>query len=121
VFVLWLALFGGGILIDTEPYRTAISAKGASQLRAEGRPPDAANPQADAPSSTPDASGTATGAQPRLIRSWLIVLTCFLPLNLAWLCVLASTLGAIGNVANLSDDRDEQRSPDTATRSCRLS
>ena len=33
-----------------------------------------------------------------------MVLFCYLPLNLAWLCATSSTLGSLGSRANLSDD-----------------
>jgi hypothetical protein len=95
VFVAWMLLFGAGILVDTEPYRVAISPTGAAAL-------------------TPQIAQAAPPATaPTLLRSWLIVLCCFLPLNLAWLCVAASTLGAFGNLANLGDDGMATRSRDT--------
>jgi hypothetical protein len=122
VFVAWLALFGAGIMMDTAPYRAAISPEGARQLRAEGRaasdererPPDpliAAN-QPEAEGGLPGQRGAASGPLPGQLRSWAVVLLCFLPLNLAWLCVLASTLGAIGNLANLSDDNEVAKRSD---------
>jgi hypothetical protein len=68
VFVMWIVLFGVGILVDTAPYRAAI----------------------------------ASGAT---IRTWVIVVFCYLPLNLVWLCAVSSLLGAFGNRANLTNDR----------------
>ena len=55
-----------------------------------------------------------TGHVPGVLESWFVVVFCFLPLNLAWLCVAASTLGAVGNLANLSDDRDARQPRDTS-------
>lgn len=112
VFVVWLALFGGGILVDTEPHRIAISPEGASRLRDEGRVPESTAKTGDAASPAPRAPVAASRSH--WARSWFVVLTCFLPLNLAWLCLSSSTLGAVGNLANLSDDHEKQRSPDTS-------
>jgi hypothetical protein len=101
VFVAWMLLFGSGILVDTLPYRVAISPSGAAAL----------TPQATAVDSV---STVRIDDLPSLIRAWVIVLFCFLPLNLAWLCVAASTLGAFGNLANLGDDGVASRSRDTS-------
>src|SRR5687767_14837835 len=101
VLICWMLLFGGGILVDTEPYRIAISPSGAAALAAG----DTASPAA--PVVAP------AGDRPSLLVSWLVVLCCFLPLNLAWLCVASSTLGAFGNLANLGDDVMATRSRDT--------
>lgn len=68
VFVVWIVLFGVGILIDTAPYRATIGS-------------------------------SAT------LRTWIVVLFAFLPLNLVWLCAVSSLLGAFGNRANLTNDR----------------
>lgn len=116
VFVLWLGLFGGGILVDTEPYRQAISPDGAARLSDEGRPAatrEREGREPSPPAASPSATQSVTATNKRhLLRAWLVVLTCFLPLNLAWLCLSASTLGAVGNLANLSDDGDPSQSPD---------
>jgi hypothetical protein len=103
VFLIWLALFAGGIVVDTAPYREAISATGANALV------NGAAVQANAaPQTAP--SGAQPG--PSLWISWIVVLTCFLPINLAWLCAGAGTLGAFGNHANLADDRGKAMSHD---------
>jgi hypothetical protein len=49
-----------------------------------------------------------------MAQAWLVVLCCFVPLNLAWLCVASSMLGAVGSLANLSDDQNATRSRDTS-------
>jgi hypothetical protein len=107
VFGLWLGLFGGGILVDTTTARATISPLGAAALQVEqggtGTLPARAAAAAAVP---PDV--------PMLLRAWLVVLTCFLPLNLAWLCVVSSTLGAVGNLANLGEDDARARSSDTS-------
>lgn len=123
VLVVWLLLFGGGILVDSEPYRSQISAEGVEALKAEGRRGQEAAqsgvsdvPVANAPH--PPVSAAAAGRPSerasRLLAAWAVVLTCFLPLNLAWLCVAASALGAFGNAANLSDDDSDERLSDTS-------
>jgi hypothetical protein len=100
VFVGWMLLFGAGILVDSAPYRVAISPTGAAALTPQ------ATPLGPVPAAATDAQS--------LIRAWAIVLFCFLPLNLAWLCVAASTLGAFGSLANLGDDGVPSRSRDTS-------
>jgi hypothetical protein len=107
VLVVWLLLFGGGILVDTEPYRRAISSSGVDALIAESGATAADAPAAAAP------RVNAAPAAP-IVWAWLVVLSCFVPLNLAWLCVASSTLGAFGNRANLSDDQLAARSLDTS-------
>jgi hypothetical protein len=47
----------------------------------------------------------ATLASAPSVRSWLVVIFCYLPLNLVWLCAASSALGAFGNRANLTNDR----------------
>jgi hypothetical protein len=42
---------------------------------------------------------------PAAVGKWLVVLVCYLPLNLVWLCAVSSALGAFGNRANLTNDR----------------
>ena len=99
VFVGWMLLFGSGILVDSAPYRVAISPTGAAALT---------------PQTTPVGTAAAASDGLSLVRAWAVVLFCFLPLNLAWLCVAASTLGAFGSLANLGDDGATSRSRDTS-------
>jgi hypothetical protein len=109
--VAWLALFGAGILVDSRPHRVVISPEGARALQAEGQTTAAAEAgprPPDAPSAV--VGGPATSGE--LAWSWLVVFTCFLPLNLAWLCLTSSTLGAIGSRANLFDDASPPPEPD---------
>jgi hypothetical protein len=47
----------------------------------------------------------------RLLVAWLGVLLFFLPLNLAMVSATAGALGALGNKANLEDDRPEPSVP----------
>ena len=102
VFLLWLALFAGGIVVDTEPYRTAISASGARAL-VDGN--DTPNPPPPAVPSAAPSSGGGQSTTPNFFAAWGVVLTCFLPINLAWLCAAGGALGAFGNRANLADDQ----------------
>ena len=115
VLVVWLALFGAGIMVDTTPYRKAISADAEEKLRVEGEPATTDATALQAPAALPVADATSARPPahvPGMLESWLVVFFCFLPLNLAWLCVSASTLGTVGNLANLSDDRDTQQPRD---------
>jgi hypothetical protein len=92
-----------------------ISPDAEQKLRVEGEPATAegAAVLAPAPPAVADATSTRPPARvPGSLESWLVVFFCFLPLNLAWLCVSASTLGAVGNLANLGDDRDMQQPRD---------
>jgi hypothetical protein len=120
VFALWLGIFGGGILVDTEPYRRAISAGGVAALEAIGSggassaAPVAASGAAGQGSVTSALVGAAAGAQaaPGLLESWVAVLLWFLPLNLALLCAISGVLGAFGSRANLHDDEARRAARD---------
>ncbi|HUE97287.1 MAG TPA: hypothetical protein VMN39_11540, partial [Longimicrobiaceae bacterium] len=102
VFALWLGIFAGGIIVDTRPYRVAISSGGVTALEAPATE--------EAAGAAATASPTATAPNvPGLLESWIVVLLWFLPLNLALLCTAAGVLGAYGNRANLHDD--ETRRP----------
>jgi hypothetical protein len=116
VFALWLVLFAAGILVDTRPYREVISPSAVAAMDAEAVPPSAASPAKTTPSETPATAATSAATQnappANLSRvgwrgqmvAWLVVLLAYLPLNLAWLCAAASTLGTFGGRVNLSDD-----------------
>lgn len=93
VFVLWLILFAAGILVDTRPYREHISPSAVVAME---------TPPAPGAASAPAAPSTAHAGN--IFAAWLVVLFCYLPLNLAWLCATSSTLGSLGSRANLSDD-----------------
>ena len=93
VFVLWLVLFAAGILVDTRPYREHISPSAVVAME---------TPSAPGVPSQPARPGTAHAGS--IFTAWLIVLFCYMPLNLAWLCATSSTLGSLGSRANLSDD-----------------
>ncbi len=108
VFLIWLALFAGGIVVDTEPYRTAISATGVTALT-KGDTAQVSSASGVPPQTT--GSG-APAFRPAIATSWAVVLLCFLPINLAWLCATAGALGAFGNRANLADDHSKGMSHD---------
>lgn len=112
VFALWLVLFGGGIVVDTEPYRNAISPGGVKKSQAEAI---ALGDQKDNPKDNPSKAAGAESDQGKvpdwiagrrgLIKSWFVVMLWYMPINLVFLCGVAGVLGAFGNRANLSDDR----------------
>lgn len=105
VFLAWMGLFGAGIMVDTSPYRHAISPEGARLLRAEGELSQPV-PAAELAPVNPPVNAPPAPRVPGMAESWAVSLFCFLPLNLAWLCLAASTLGAVGNMANLGSERD---------------
>lgn len=103
VFAVWLALFAGGILVDTRPYRVQISPSGVAALE-QGSTAEATNDAAPAAAPNLAANAPTSVARGSAATAWIVVLLCFLPINLAWICAASSTLGAFGNRANLSDD-----------------
>lgn len=113
-FIAWLILFAAGIVVDTTPYRTLISPSGgaAPPVTERSAAPVAPSAAPVTPSVAPVATQAAPVAAPVLpssqVLAWFVVVTCYLPLNLAWVCALASALGAFGNLANLADDRGER-------------
>jgi hypothetical protein len=106
VFIAWIALFAVGILVDTEPYRRVISPTAVTKLATEAtgaQRQEAAKAAAPAP---------PVSSRSGLMKSWAIVIFCFLPVNLVWLCATSSTLGAFGNRANLTNDRAGRQARD---------
>lgn len=91
----WFVLFAAGLLVSTLPYRLAISPLAVS------------------------AAEMANDVQPAgsLLLSWLVVLTCYTPTNVALLSVVAGVLGSLGCRARLgptstgSGNQKAQRSP----------
>jgi hypothetical protein len=100
VFVFWLALFAGGITVDTRSSRCLISDGGVKALEDETRYKNNPCGQFDVITKT------------MLFRAAVIVLLWFLPINLALICVTAGTLGSFGNRADLSDDKSPRPSRD---------
>jgi hypothetical protein len=100
VFLFWLALFTGGITVDTRPSRCLISAEGVRAL--EDATKYEKNPC--------DQFSVVTKTM--LFRASGIILLWFLPINLALVCASAGVLGTFGNRADLSDDASPRPSQD---------
>lgn len=77
--VIWLFLFTGGLIIGTQPYRTALG------------------------------TATVKLGLWELARSWFVVFTCYTLSNVALLCCLSSLLGAFGRRAKLVLQDEEER------------
>jgi hypothetical protein len=108
VFALWMAIFAGGIVVDTRPYRVAISSGGVAALEAP------ATEEAAVAAGVVAAPTISTANVPGLLESWIVVLLWFLPLNLALLCAASGVLGAYGNRANLHDEETRRPPSDTS-------
>lgn len=93
-FGLWMVIFAGGILIDTQPYRMIISPGGVAALSG-----------AEVAPGTPATTLLGERSFQDLAVSWIVVMIWFLPLNLALLCAVSAVLGAFGSVANLETDQ----------------
>jgi predicted secreted protein len=100
VFVFWLALFAGGITVDTRSSRCLISEGGVKALEEEAKYKNNPCGQFDVITKT------------MLFRASVIVLLWFLPINLALICATAGALGSFGNRADLSDDKSPPPSRD---------
>ena len=94
--VLWFVLFGGGILIGTEPYRNQI-AGGAAPAQEQATPSPAVTWSlrllmgvAAQPSTSPQ------HRPPTLLTSVFMVLAFWTITNVALLCCLAAYIGALG-------------------------
>jgi hypothetical protein len=118
VLISWLALFAGGILVDTKPYRCVISPSGVQVLADEAstsgpRGLDVCTPEqkTGADMWVPVWPQSWRGAYV-LAFSWVAVLLYFLPLNLALVCAAAGALGAFGEKANLQDEETPHNSHD---------
>jgi hypothetical protein len=101
VFVGWIAIFAAGMVVDSKPYRTLISPTAAVESALIAT--DAAKEKA--PQLTASALAVPPGQPSRMSVVWafVLVLFCYLPLNLAWICASASALGAFGEQANLAE------------------
>ena len=111
---LWLNLFAGGLLVDTSPYRCAISWRAVATIN-----PD--KPLSDHPChgywtwnakhersvfTRPvfaDRDGLPV-AQP--LMTWLLAILFYTPLNLAFISAAAGALGSLGSIANLNSDAE---------------
>lgn len=100
VFLFWLALFTGGITVDTRPSRCLISAEGVRALE------DQANYEKNR------CAQFAVVTKTMLFKASGITLLWFLPINLALICASAGVLGTFGNRADLSDDASPRPSQD---------
>jgi hypothetical protein len=97
VFVFWLALFTGGITVDTRPSRCLISPQGVAALEDQTKPP---------------CGQFVVVTKTMLFRASGTILLWFLPSNLALICAGAGVLGTFGNRADLSDDASPTPSQD---------
>src|SRR5690606_27408616 len=79
LLVGWLILFTGGTLIDTKPYRFAISPEGVWAMERAAEVP-------------PENRYVPPNGVPGFFESWIIVLVFFLPVNLALICVTSGVL-----------------------------
>ncbi len=103
----WLLLFAGGIVMDTTKFRCAISPDGAKQLAAEAKPGEAITVESVCGGKdlwVPAALKGISGSY-KLTVSWVGLILFFLPLNLAMVSAAAGALGALGNRANLEDEK----------------
>jgi hypothetical protein len=120
VFAVWISLFTAGTLVDSEPYRRVISPQGVEEARTNGAPSeqdslartrlsgDTTSFQSGrSAASSSDSTGPAllAAAEPptdSTLWAFLVVLFCFTPPNLAFLCIFAGVLGAMGRRLVLS-------------------
>lgn len=125
---LWLNLFAGGMLVDTRPYRCAISWAGVEAVipaTFKDHPCQAYWPASQGvrvfnryglPSAALDEQTAQLPVQPPPFgdgaKAWLMALIFYTPLNLAFISAAAGALGSLGSIANLNNDSD----PDAASR-----
>jgi len=111
----WFFLFAGGITLDTTKFRCVISPNGAMKLAAEGSPGQSAGNICNEQVVWVPAWPVKFAYAYMLGVSWVAILLFFLPLNLAMVSSAAGTLGALGNKANLEDDRTPAKSRDDSS------
>lgn len=100
VFFFWLALFTGGITVDTRPSRCLVSQESVKAL--EDQTTSRTNPC--------DQFGAVTKTM--FLQASGIILLWFLPINLALICASSGVLGTFGNRADLSDDASPRPTQD---------
>lgn len=84
----WIFLFAYGLLVNSEPYRNVIGGQYSQQamidLAVEGN------------------------QVPSLLESWIVVIFCYTPTNLMFLCILMGLIGALSRIAKLHTTTEGQ-------------
>ena len=88
----WTALFSTGILVNSQPYRQSI--KDASVVK--------------------NWSDFSWNYTTYIAFSWIVVVTCYTPTNIAILCSISGLLGALGDQVKLGED-SQGRDPSDQT------
>lgn len=87
--LLWISLLMAGILVNSQPYREAITNFHFTSTE----------------------SSTGTEASPSFMTAAVVVLLCYTPSNLIFLCMVAGLLGALSRIARLHA-KGEEDEPD---------
>lgn len=85
MILLWIVVFTAGLLINSGPYRNIISEQ----------------PTATSTTASLVGAGHTTAD---VLEAWVVVLTCYTPINLIFLCMIAGLLGALARIAILHPD-----------------
>ena len=85
----WIFLFACGLLINSEPYRNVVTGQYSQPA-------------------TIDLAVEGTQA-PSLLESWIVVIFCYTPTNLMFLCILMGLIGALSRIAKLHTTTEGQR------------
>jgi hypothetical protein len=93
IVLVWICTLAAGILINSSPYRDVVAnySYGIAQT------------------SEPTQTDTDSG-QTHIIVAWLVVILCYTPTNVVFLCMSAGLLGALARIARLhvhSDDEED--------------
>ncbi len=103
--LFWILFVAGGVAVSTKPYLDLISPP------APAKPdPATKSDSATKPPSPPEPVGWT-----KFVEAWFFIITCYTFTNVAILCCLSATIGAIGRSAGIEDIERKTASTDFRT------
>ena len=87
ILATWIIIFASGLLINSQPYRDIVTSHSYFKIDTEL-------------STTQNING------PNIFAAWLLVLFCYTPTNVLFLCMASGILGSISRIAILHVKRE---------------
>ena len=97
VIIIWILVFTAGLLVNSEPYRNVVANHAYIKLESD----IISKPEND---------------KPNIYKVWAIVILCFTPTNILFLCMTSGLLGSLSRIAILHANKEgEQELPSDKT------
>lgn len=90
ILALWLIVFTGGLLISSAPYRELVVNH--DYINISGK-----------------AISSYAGSGPSIFWAWILVILCFTPTNVLFLCMSSGILGSLSRIAILHSRKEGER------------